>query len=345
MRLLRWFLSLGLLLLLLLLFRRQLPQMLARLGRLQPVPMLLAVGWYLIFILISAWRWQILLRARQLAFSTWYLARVFTLGLFFCKLLPTSIGGDVMRIAYTARKGKGAEAFSATFLDRVIGFVSLTFLAVVAALGLFAAHGLWAERLVLRNNAAGEPAMTMRGDVMFLFLLGILLLLVLLVLVLFSDRMHSFLRRLLGGLHLRRVAETIDRAFDSVKQFRHDRSALALSFLLGMGVQAALSLCWYSVMRALGGSVPLVYFMIFIPLLNIVVNVPSIGGLGVREASFVPMFTQPWLENALEGHLALACAMLFLGLDLVFAIIGGLLFASMRRDRAVSDQQSVVNGG
>lgn len=340
MRLLRWLLSFGLLLLLVLLLRRQLPSSFAEIGRLRLGPILLAAGWYLVFILVSAWRWQILLRARRLEFSTWYLVRVFTLGLFFCKLLPTSVGGDVMRIAYTARKGRGAEAFSAAFLDRMIGFVSLTFLAVVAALALFAARGLWSQRLVLRHNAAGEPALQLRGDVMFLALLGILVLLVLLVLVLFSDRFAGWLSRIFGRLRLRRAAEIVERVFDSVRQFRQQIPALVMSFVMGIGVQVALSLCWYSVMRSLGGGAPLVYFMIFIPLLNIVVNVPSIGGLGVREASFVPLFTQPWLENALEGKTALACAMLFLGLDLVFAVLGGLLFAFMRRQREPESEAS-----
>ena len=291
--------------------------------------MALAGGWYVAFIIISAWRWQVLLRAKGLCFSTGYLSRVFVVGLFFCKLLPTSIGGDVMRIAYTARPGRAADAFSATFLDRLIGFVSLTFLAVAAALGLFAGRGLWREQLVLRQTAAGPLAL--RGDVLFGLLLLVLLGLVLVTLALFSDRLHRLFGRTLGRIRLLQLGRLFDSAFAAVKAFRSHSAALALSFLSGLGVQAALSFSWFHAARAIGGTVPLVYYLILIPILNIVVNIPSIGGLGVREVSYVALFTQPWLASALAPDKALAAALLFLALDLVFALAGGLLFSFMRR--------------
>lgn len=298
----------------------------------------LAGGWYVVFIVVSAWRWQVLLRARGLSFSTGYLSRVFVLGLFFCKLLPTSIGGDVMRIAYTARPGRAADAFSATFLDRLIGFVSLTFLAVAAALALFAGRGLWRAQLVVRESAAGRLAL--RGDVMFGLLLGVLVLLVLATLALFSDRLHRFFGRTVGRVRLLHIGRLFDSAFVAVKAFRARSGALALSFLSGLGVQAALSFAWFHAARAIGGTVPVGYYLILIPILNIVVNIPSIGGLGVREVSYVALFTQPWLTGALAPDKALAAALLFLALDFVFALAGGLLFAFMRRPQADGAQNT-----
>jgi hypothetical protein len=103
--------------------------------------------------------------------------------------------------------------------------------------------------------------------------------------------------------------------------------ALATSFVAGMGVQAMLALSWHSTTLAIGGTVPVVYYLIFIPLLNIVVNIPTIGGLGVREWAFVLFFTPAWLTGRLSQELALAAALLFLALDLVFALAGGVLFA------------------
>ena len=332
--------SLGLLVLLVFLFRGKLPAAMDELRQLRPPSLLLAAAWYVLFIFISAWRWQVLLRARGLRFSTWYLARVFTLGLFFCKMLPTSIGGDVMRIAYTARKDKGIEAFSATFLDRLIGFVSLTFLAAVTALGLFVARGLWAQQLVLRKNPAGAVTLAMRGDVMFVLLLGVLAVLVLLALVLFSDHAHRLAAQVFSRVRVFGAGRLLDRAYDAVKQFRGHPGALALSFMSGIGVQTALSFAWFHTAQALGASVPLAYYLIFIPVLNIVVNIPSIGGLGVREWTFVALFTQPWMAGAMADHKAFAAAVLFLAVDLVFALAGGLVFAFMRR----SAQPGIVAG-
>jgi hypothetical protein len=135
-------------------------------------------------------------------------------------------------------------------------------------------------------------------------------------------------------VRLLRLGERLDRAYGAVKQYRQHRSALAVSFLSGIGVQATLGLAWYSVAAAIGGTVPVVYYLVFIPLLNIVVNIPTIGGLGVREWAFVLLFTPSWLRGHLSHELALAAALLFLALDLVFALAGGLLFAVTRRKTA-----------
>ncbi|MEO0080829.1 MAG: lysylphosphatidylglycerol synthase transmembrane domain-containing protein [candidate division WOR-3 bacterium] len=323
--------SVGLLAALVFLFRDRLPQAVGYIRHLQPVPLLLATLWYGLFVLVSAWRWQVLLTARGLRFSTWYLTRVFVLGLFFCKLLPTSIGGDVMRIAYTAPKGRGVDAFSATFLDRLIGFVSLSFLAVASALVLFATQGLWGQNLALRKNHLGAVTASLRGDLMFALLLLILVLLVAMTLMLFNDRAHRLVSLSLGRVRFAGVGTLLDRAYSAVKQFRNHYGPLGVSFTLGIGVQTCLSFSWYHSAQAVGAAVPLVYYLIFIPLLNIVVNVPSIGGLGVREASFVALFTQSWVSGALTDSRAFAIAVVFLALDLVFALVGGLLFAFMRR--------------
>lgn len=281
----------------------------------------LAAFWYVAFILISSWRWQVLLRARGLRFGVFYLARVFTISLFFCKLLPTSIGGDVMRIAYTAQKDRTADAFSATLLDRLIGFESLMFLAVVVAIGLFATS---AQSQALELAVFGVP---FRGPGILVLLCAGLVVLTLVTLTFFSDSGHRLVNRLFGRIQLLKLGERLDRAYDAVKQYRHSRGALALSFAVGIGVQAALSLSWFSVARSIGGTVPLVYYFVFIPLLNIVVNIPTIGGLGVREWAFVLFFTPAWLTGSLAQGPALATALLFLALDLVFALAGGVLFA------------------
>jgi uncharacterized protein (TIRG00374 family) len=318
-------LSLALLGLLAWLFRSKLGASWRLIRSAQAGALALAAFWYVAFIVISSWRWQVLLHARGLRFGVFYLARVFTISLFFCKLLPTSIGGDVMRIAYTAPKERTADAFSATLLDRLIGFTSLMFLAVVVAIGLFATS---AQSRALELAVFG---IAFRGPGILVLLCAGLTLLVLVTLTFFSDTGHRLVNRIFGRIRLLRLGERLDRAYDAVKQYRHSRSELLLSFVAGMGVQATLSLSWFNVARAIGGTVPLVYYFVFIPLLNIVVNIPTIGGLGVREWAFVLFFTPTWLTGHLAQEPALASALLFLALDLMFALAGGVLFAVTRR--------------
>ncbi len=334
--LIRIIISFGLLTLLGLIFRNQLSATIKAMLKADWRFLLLAALTYILFIWISTWRWQVLLIAKGLRFSSWYLARVFTLGLFFCKLLPTSIGGDVMRIAYTTRPGKGPEAFSATFLDRLIGFQSLTFLAIVMA--LFVA--------IPRPAALslGQGKLTGFGVVLLLVL--ILFLLILLTVIFFSDPCHRFARRLFNSLSrkitpLHKITELLDRAYEAVKGYRQQPFALGISFLSGLGVQSALSLAWFFTARSVKAQVGLGYYFIFIPLLNIVVNIPTIGGLGVREAAFVLFFTPKWLPNQLSPERALSTALLFLGLDLLFAFLGGIFFAFMKRTSLTQTAASI----
>ncbi len=317
----RVLLSLVLLGLLAWLFRSKLGASWRLIRTARPGVLVLAACWYVAFVFVSSWRWRVLLHARGLRYGVFYLARVFTISLFFCKLLPTSIGGDVMRIAYTAPKQRTADAFSATLLDRLLGFTSLTFLAVVVAMGLFIAS---AQSRALELSIFG---VAFHGPGILALLGAALVLLVLVMLMFFSDSGHKLVNRIFGRVRLLRLGERLDRAYDAVKQFRHSRSALLVSFLSGIGVQVTLSLAWFSVARAIGGTVPLVYYFVFIPLLNIVVNIPTIGGLGVREWAFVLFFTPTWLTGHLAQEPALATALLFLALDLVFALAGGVLFA------------------
>jgi len=327
----RVLLSMVLLGLLLYLFRDKLPDVAARIREARPLDLALALGWYVVFVIVSSWRWKILLQARGLRFSTWYLSRVFVLSLFFCKLLPTSIGGDVFRITYTAPKDRAAEAFSATLLDRLIGFVSLLFLAAVVSLGLFA---LSAEARMLELPILG---IRFRGFGIVALLAAGLVGLVLVTFVFFNDAAHRLAVRIFGRIRFLKTGERLDKVYDAVKQYRHHRGALGLSFLTGIGVQVALAMSWHSVAAALGGTVPLPYYFVFIPLLNIVVNIPTIGGIGVREWAFVLFFTPAWLAGRLSQELALATALLFLALDLIFALLGGVLFAVMRRSTDGAD--------
>lgn len=318
--LIRILISFGLLGLLVYLFRYRLGECVITIRQANPYFLLLTVFTYVLFIWISAWRWQVLLAAQGLKFSTPYLTRVFTIGLFFCKILPTSIGGDVMRIAYTSRPGKTAEAFSATLLDRLLGFQSLTFLAVITAFFVLFTSGGTVK------IAAGKWS----GPGVVFLLLAVLLFLFLFTAVLFNDTCHRFANRLLQR-GPRWIAEMVDRSYQAVKAFRHQPRALAKSFLSGIGVQAALSLAWFFAARSIQATVPVGYYFIFIPILNIVVNIPTIGGLGVREAAFVLFFTPGYLPGHLSAQQALAVAIIFLAIDLVFAILGGILFAFTSR--------------
>src|SRR5687768_2798408 len=61
-----------------------------------------ALGMYALMLLVSAWRWRLLLRIQSVAVGFGLLTKSFLVATFFNNFLPSNIGGDVVRVADTA---------------------------------------------------------------------------------------------------------------------------------------------------------------------------------------------------------------------------------------------------
>ena len=87
-------------------------------ARTASVPWLLAaLALYLGMILLSAWRWGLLLEAQDIPFAFRRLTSSFLVASFFNNFLPSNIGGDVIRIADTApAAGSNSTTLLATAL-------------------------------------------------------------------------------------------------------------------------------------------------------------------------------------------------------------------------------------
>jgi uncharacterized protein (TIRG00374 family) len=276
-----------------------------------PVWLLAAALCFFAFLLISNWRWKILLDSRGLRFSFGYLLKVYFVSWTLNNVLPTSIGGDVARIAYTAREDQKALAFAGTLVDRIVGFIGLFFFAfVVSVILYFRTHTVW----YLPLNLAG--------------FIG----LVIITLTLFSDTMHRIVVRIFGGIRFFRLGQRIDELYRAVKEFRGVPGALFLSFLSSLALQLTLALTWWCTSRSVQGQVWLLYYCLLIPIIGIITMIPiSIGGLGVREKSFQSFFTAERLANHLDPTQATATALLYLLVTLVFALIGAIVMVFLQR--------------
>lgn len=85
--------------------------------------------------LASVRRWQLLIRAQGGDATLPFLVRSFFVGVFFNNFLPSTIGGDTVRVLDTARTGVGrARAVAIVFVDRFVGLLTLMSFAVLGAL-------------------------------------------------------------------------------------------------------------------------------------------------------------------------------------------------------------------
>jgi len=275
----------------------------------------LGIVLFLIFLLICNLRWKILLDARGMQFSFGYLLKVYFVSWFFNNILPTTVGGDVLRVAYTVKKDdvtgqrSTTPPLAATFVDRFIGFIGLFFFASLASLFLF---------------------LTKPGKNQFLLfnIIGFIILLIIL-LALFSDKVHLIFSWIFARIKFFNLGPRFERAYAQVKEYRKVKLQLLYCFLLSFIVQVTLALVWFTCAVGIKVTTSVSYYFLYIPVIGVLTMIPiTIGGLGLRENLFVSFFT----ALGVEPDKAVAISILYLIVNLIFALLGGVAFLFIKRE-------------
>jgi uncharacterized protein (TIRG00374 family) len=266
--------------------------------------LLLALAAYAAMMGVTVWRWRRLLDAQHVYVSVTRLAESVCVSQFFNNFLPSNIGGDVVRIADTARAaGSKTLATTVVLVDRGLGLVALLF---VAALGSLAA------------TAWGLPV----PGSGWLWVVTALAVLVSTPLV----AAPQLLTRLLGPV--RRLdhpwlTERAARFENAFTRFRAQPSALVAAFLGAIFVQAGFILFYALTARGLAIPLPVLLAAVLVPVSLVVQMAPiSINGFGVREAVFTYFFT----KFGLTADAAVALSLVGTGLIMLQSLAGGLLF-------------------
>lgn len=257
--------------LLYLLFRRMDMARLWNTARHASLPWLaLALGVFLVQLLVSAWRWGLLVRAQGIAMPYGALVNSYLVATFFNNFLPSNVGGDVIRIGDSAKRaGSMTIAATVVLFDRGIGLLGLVFVAAVGAtvaawisptLGPVGPGALWVG-LALVTIVASWAVLMPQG-------VGLIL---------------SPLRR----LHPEWVGEKLTKLQRTLERFRETPQALAGGFAGSVCVQALLVGFYAAIAHGLHVAVPLQHLAIVVPLSFVILMVPvSVNGWGLREATF-----------------------------------------------------------
>lgn len=222
---------------------------------------------YLVMIVISSWRWGLLLHAQHVRIGLGALTNSYLVATYYNNFLPSNIGGDVIRIRDTVRPtGSMTRATTIVLIDRGIGLLGLVF---VAAMGATAAAWL-SERIGPLGPGilwAGFVAGCAAAAAAVLLPHGI-----------------GWLLRPLRLVHQEWVGERIEQLTGALAKFGDAPRAIAGGFIGALGVQAVLIGFYAAIARSLHLSVPLTHLAIVVPLSFIVQMLPvSVNGLGVRE--------------------------------------------------------------
>ncbi|MEI6668260.1 MAG: lysylphosphatidylglycerol synthase transmembrane domain-containing protein [Acidobacteriota bacterium] len=270
-----------------------------------PLWLAAALGLYLLMIVVSAWRWHLLLTAQHLDVKRTWLVDSYLVATFFNNFLPSNIGGDVIRIRDTsAHAGSKTIATTVVLMDRGIGLLGLFMVAAIGASAAAAAGGhtpVWASMLWMAFAGAlaiGSAAVFLPGVV-------------------------ALVLKPLRAIHQEWVGERISRLMGTLERFRSQPGSLVWCFGGALLVQAVLVAFYYAVARSMGIEVPIADLAVIVPVSFVVQMLPlSLNGLGVREATFRIYFAQIGLSAAS----ALAMSLMGAALVMLFSLSGAVAY-------------------
>ena len=234
------------------------------------------LGWFflsaaimLVTVLPMAWRWQWLLGAHGIHDRLPWLVRAYLVSYAAGQILPTSIGGDAMRIFETSRRhqGRGGPVAGSVLLERALGGAATL---ALGAVGLALAVGRYDVGAYLWVEAAFVVAT------------------VVLAVVLFSRSLRPLLARLAPLLRPLRLDRPVRGVYEAIHSYRATPRLLVGIFALTLAVQAVRVLAIWAAAEAVGIDLSVRVFYVMGPLFFLVLLVPfTLNGFAVREAFFV----------------------------------------------------------
>jgi hypothetical protein len=278
--------------------------------RVRSIPISVAAGGLLLLLLLSLLsivRWQIVMRqfGRVLGFGL--TTRLFFEGLFFNQALPSTVGGDGVRIYRSFRAGLPlAAAINSVVLDRVLGLTSLMLLAALA-------QPLFYERV---QSTAARLSFS---AVFVVAVCGIFALLLIGYLPLWVRRW-----KVVGGL--------VDMSHAARKVFVTPSVLFPVTVLSVLGHLISVTIV-YLLAGSLNLGVSFLDCLVMVPSVLLLATVPvSVAGWGVREGAMVATFG---LLGVPAGGAA-AASVLF-GMGMVITALPGGLFWFLNPDRRVEE--------
>ncbi len=280
-----------------------------RMDRLSPGLLLIAGA--LIFFqnaIVVAWRWERVVAAIDRALPPWRLLKTTIITLFFNQVLPSTVGGDGMRIWFLRGMGRTiGVAIRSVVIDRLIGFFGLLLLGFGGSLYLMARieepGPVWVVALVSLGG---------------------------LVLIALAPSLVSTLTWLPFD-RIRQALETLAREVNLLARDRPRLARLVGASILG---QLALATAVFCLARDLEVPLDLLGAVAVVPGVMVASSIPiSIAGWGVREAAMIVGLGLLGVGQSDAAIISIGFALLVL----IFGLLGGLVWVVRGSPKPKSD--------
>ncbi len=252
---------------------------------------------------VLAARWGWLLEAHGMTERLSWLTRAYFVAYTAGQVLPTSLGGDAVRVVETSRRHPGRTAVVAgtILLERGLGGAATVLLGAVGfvlSIGHYDVSAyLWLEGVFVFGT----------------LVLGFLF---------FARSARPLLRRVKPQLERVRIAGPLESFYEGVHHYRGRPRLLGEVFTVTLVVQTVRILAIWAVAKAVGIDLDVRVYYVMGPLLFLVMLVPfTLNGIAVREAFFVSFLG----SLGVGANQAFAAGFLYFLVTLLLVIPGGII--------------------
>ncbi|MFZ3101686.1 MAG: lysylphosphatidylglycerol synthase transmembrane domain-containing protein [Desulfitobacteriaceae bacterium] len=261
----------------------------------------IALIWIIAAVLVSTLKWQIILQAQGLELSFKKLWHIYWMGLFFNNFLPSSIGGDALRILWVGKAMQDQPGATASVvLERIL---ATTALAMVGIVGCLVVLNPWREIIM-----------------MFLTLIFITILLLLLITL---GRLPDFILK-----RKNRFTQFLIGITEHGRKVKKHPKAIVSALFWSVVFQLCVVGTNYAIFRSLNlVSISWVKSLYVVPATSVAAMLPAgINGYGIREGAYV-LLLRPY--NVPEAG-AFTASILFAFLVSVCSLWGGWVWLKKR---------------
>ncbi len=275
---------------------------------LEPVAIGVTVVFFLLDRFSMAYKWNLLLRARNCWMSHWAAFRLYLASSFVGYVIPASVGSDIFRAARLSLAGRSASRVSATIvLERVLGLLAIL---TLSSVGL---------TLVILTSGRHELLPVLAVVLAALFVgTG-------LTAISMSDRLYQLLRKVTGRFEGSRAVKMLQALHDEYVALSKRTGPLTIFFALSIVNQLIQALMFVPVLISLDVQVSLLAVIAVLPLSKAFIQLmPVPAGIGVAEGAQVLALSLAQVPAAQ----ALAVALVLRGIDLAMLLPGGIAYAA-----------------
>ncbi|MGE5391029.1 MAG: lysylphosphatidylglycerol synthase transmembrane domain-containing protein [Deltaproteobacteria bacterium] len=283
-------------------------QLAASLRRVDPAWIIAAIGWIVISIAISTWKWREVLKAQGLELPWQRLWNAYWEGQFFNNFLPSSIGGDAIRIIRIGQFcGDAAGAAASVVVERILATIGL---AITGLIGC----------LLIR-----QPDYRIITILAALVFGGILL-----MVIITRGRLPAWMEKRAG-----RLVDFLKGIQVHGNRFKGQGTNLLGIILLSVVFQVGVAAVNYCIFQALNiQSVGVLDTLFIVPLASVAAMLPvGINGYGLREGAYVALLAM----YSVDSGTAFIASLLFAFLVSLCSLYGAWVWLTYRSKEVMSN--------